>query len=230
MKTQIGRASRAWCAVVLLVCATRQTANAQGLPAPWSSGDIGAPALSGSATYAGGVFTVDAAGADIWGTSDQFHFVYRAVTGDAEIIARVASISNTNTEAKGGVMLRESLNADARYALMTLTAANGARFQRRPSVAANTIWTTGPPTAPPGWVRLVRTGDLFVGYTSSDGRSWTGIGAETIPMGATIYVGLATTSRNTTTRTRATYDSIAVVGASGNQSPAVTLTQPAARR
>ena len=46
-------------------------------------------------------------------------------------------------------------------------------------------------------------------------------------MEATVYVGLAVTSRNATTRTRAVFDSVSLVTSGGNQPPAVTITQPA---
>ena len=51
-------------------------ARAQTLPAPWSARDVGGPALAGSSGSSGGTFTIAAAGVDIWGTSDEFHFVY----------------------------------------------------------------------------------------------------------------------------------------------------------
>src|SRR3954447_4815260 len=47
-------------------------------------------------------------GAHIWGTSDQFEFVYQHCVGDCTIIARVTSLQNTDQWAKGGVMLRET--------------------------------------------------------------------------------------------------------------------------
>ena len=104
---------------VLLIAVTSTLAGAQSLPSPWTSADIGAPALSGSATHSSGTFTISASGADIWGTSDQFHFVYRPITGDVEIIARIASITTqAHRWAKSGVMIRESLTAESRHAMM----------------------------------------------------------------------------------------------------------------
>ena len=227
MRSASVREIRALLSAALFLGAASSAASGQTLPAPWSAADIGSPAVAGSATSASGTFTVDAAGTDIAATSDQFHYVYRAVTGDADIIARVTSLTNTNAEAKAGVMFREALTAGARYTMMELTAANGYKFQRRPTTGGSTIYTGGPAAAAPVWVKVVRRGDLFVGYYSSDGTTWTGVGAETIPIGATIYVGLAVTSRNASTRTRAVFDNVSVITAGGNQPPAVTITQPA---
>ena len=72
------------------------------LPAPWTSRDLGGPALAGSASAAGGTFTVTAGGKDIWETSDQFHFVYQPLQGDVEVIARVASLQQRGSVVEGG--------------------------------------------------------------------------------------------------------------------------------
>src|SRR5688572_16354880 len=100
---------RALLTAAVFLCAANNAAFAQTLPAPWTSADVGAPVLRGGASAASSTFTVDGAGTDIWGTADQFHFVYRPITGNGEIIARVASIGNTDPWAKAGVMFREAL-------------------------------------------------------------------------------------------------------------------------
>src|SRR5439155_3569047 len=47
-------------------------------PAPsWTDGDIGAVGAGGSSSVSGGTFTVTGSGADIYGSADAFHFVYR---------------------------------------------------------------------------------------------------------------------------------------------------------
>ncbi len=92
------------------------------------SADIGWPAIPGHARYSAGAFTIEAAGSDIWDTSDQFHFVYQAVTGDADITARVVSLTNSNPWAKAGVMFRESLTGESHYGFVALTPDMGTRF------------------------------------------------------------------------------------------------------
>lgn len=73
--------------------------------ARWETQDIGNVGLSGAAgNDENGLFTVRGSGADIWDAADAFRYVYRPLTGDGEIIARVASLSNTNLYAKSGLM------------------------------------------------------------------------------------------------------------------------------
>ena len=62
------------------------------LPSPWTDSDVGSPALAGSAGYSGGVFTVNGAGADIWGTSDQFNYVSQPLSGNGTTNFPPASI------------------------------------------------------------------------------------------------------------------------------------------
>src|SRR4029453_9929829 len=78
------------------------------LPAPWANGDIGNPAVAGSASFSGSTFTVSGAGADIWNTKDEFQFVYQPLQGDAEIVARVAPLRQRDPWAKAGVVSREA--------------------------------------------------------------------------------------------------------------------------
>jgi len=172
-------------------------APASALPAPWTSADIGSPTLVGSATYSNGTFTVKGAGADIWGTSDQFRFTYQPMTGNGQVIARVASLTNTDAWTKAGVMIRSQLTAGSAHAFALVSAAKGTAFQRRVTAGGSSTHTAGPSLVAPSWVKLVRSGNTFSAYTSSDGTSWTLIGSQSITMGATVYVGMAVTSHNT---------------------------------
>ena len=75
------------------------------------------------------MFTVTGSGADIWGTADAFRFVYVPVTGNCTIIARVVSVQNIDAWSKAGVMIRESLNANAANAFIAVTPGNGVTWQ-----------------------------------------------------------------------------------------------------
>ena len=82
------------------------TAGAQALPQGWAAADIGAPAVSGSSSFSGGLFTISAAGSDIWGAADQFRYVYRQLVGDGVIEGRIASVQRAHDWTKAGLMIR----------------------------------------------------------------------------------------------------------------------------
>ena len=201
---------------------------ASGLPAPWANGDLGGPSAAGAASAAGGTFTVRGGGADIWDSSDQMQFVYQPLQGDVEVIARVASLQHVDSYSKAGVMIRETLTGSSRHAAMLATGTKGWSFTRRSATAGGSVHLPGPGGAAPGWVRLVREGNLVSAYTSSDGSAWLLVGTDTIAMASTVYVGLAVTSHNTGATATATFTNVtARATATGtNQPPTVSIAGP----
>jgi phosphatidylserine/phosphatidylglycerophosphate/cardiolipin synthase-like enzyme/regulation of enolase protein 1 (concanavalin A-like superfamily) len=180
------------------------------LPSGWSSGDIGAVGAAGSGVESGGQFTVKGSGADIWGTADGLHFVYRQWSGDGRIVARVTSLNNTHRWAKAGVMIRESLTPGSRHAMMITSSSMGMAFQRRLATSGESFSTGGSAAAAPRWVALERTGNVISAYESADGTTWTLVGTETIPMNQTVLVGLAVTSHVQGVLTTAQFDNVVV--------------------
>jgi regulation of enolase protein 1 (concanavalin A-like superfamily) len=203
----------------------QQATSSSGLPAGQAARDIGSPAVAGRTTYSSGRYTISGAGADIWGTSDQFQYVYQQASGDIDVKVRVASISYADRWSKAGVMIRQSLSAGAAHGYALTSAGRGYAFQRRPAGGDISVNTAGSTGAPPGWVRLKRTGNLLTAYESVDGSRWTTIGTDTIVMSDPVYVGIAVTSHNPSAATTAVADSFAVtsVQSPGNQLPTVSL-------
>ena len=105
-------------------------------------------------------------------------------------------MDDTDPWAKAGVMIRESLAANSTHAMTVVTAGNGIAFQRRQSAGAASLHTPGAAVAAPYWVKLVRAGNTFSGYSSADGSNWAFVGSDTVNMAANVYVGLAVTSHN----------------------------------
>lgn len=182
-----------------------------GLPSPWLTTDIGNVGIAGSAGFAEGIFTLSGSGGDIWNTADAFRYVYQPVSGNVEIIARVTGISNTDPWAKAGVMIRETLQSNSTHAMVVVTPGNGVAFQRRITTGGASTHTGGSGSAP-YWVRLVRNGNVFTGYRSSDGVSWNQVGSVTISMTANVFVGLPLTSHNNNTLSTATFTDVSVNG------------------
>jgi len=190
------------------------TATPCAVPSPWADGDIGAVGVAGSACAAGGTYTVGGSGSDIQGTADAFHSVYQPLSsGSWQIVARVASLQNTDPGAKAGVMIRATLDPGAANAYMAISANEGSIFQSRASSGAATSNATQDfAPAAPYWVKLVHAGNVFTGYSSPDGVTWTQEGMATIGLTSTAYlVGLAVTSHNNTVVNTATFDNVTVM-------------------
>ncbi|MGH7995576.1 MAG: Ig-like domain-containing protein [Opitutaceae bacterium] len=206
------------------------TVNNGSLPSGWSSQDIGSPGASGSTSYSSGTYTIQGAGTGIFHTSDEFQFAYEEVTGDCTIIAQVESVSNAGDSGyeHGGVMIRNTLNANSAYAGAYETCSRGLLFESRASAGASATGD-GADTShlTPYWVKLARTGSTFTAYSSPDGSAWTQLGtAQTISMNATVYVGLAVSSEINDTTATAVFSGVSVTGGDTTP-PTVSITAPA---
>jgi regulation of enolase protein 1 (concanavalin A-like superfamily) len=198
------------------------------VPVPWATSDVGSPSTAGSASAASGVFTVSGTGWDIWDTMDQFRFVYQRVTGDTQIVARVATLEAAHAWAKGGVMIRSALTGGASHASLFATKANGWSFQRR-MYDDGLSESTSKGGVAPGWVRLVREGQFISAYHSSDGSNWTLVGTETVQMQDAVYIGFAVTSHDPAATAVGTFSNAVVsVPSHTNTPPTVSITAPGA--
>jgi len=166
-----------------------------------------------------GTITLSAAGTDIWGTADEFRYAFKRLVGDGSILARVDSITNTNAWAKGGVMIRESLDPGSRHAMIVVTPASGVAFQRRLINTDVSVGTTQAGITAPRWVKLTRTGNMLTAQHSADGVAWTDVvGAagtttsDTVVMGGTIYIGVALTSHAANVACTAVFSQIQTTG------------------
>jgi regulation of enolase protein 1 (concanavalin A-like superfamily) len=174
---------------------------------------------TGTINPATGTYTVTGAGTDIWNASDNFEYCNRALTGDGTIIARVSSMTVTsgtgaiNISAKAGLMIRESLAANSKFVDVVMTpSTNGACMQNRSTTGASAVQSGQVSAARlPQWLKLVRSGNSFTGYCSTNGTTWTQIGATvSVPMNQAVYVGFAVTAHNNNQACTAVFDNLTI--------------------
>ena len=198
---------------VFLLCLTSLAgaAGAGAPPVPWQSADVGAKTLPGAASFDNGAFTVSGAGGDIQDVADGFRFVYQPMRGDMVLTARVASLTPTAPWAKAGVMLREGLDAGAKNALLAVTPEHGVAFQHRDAVGAATATEETPGVTAPVWLQIRRVGGTVTAFRSSDGNDWTSAGSlVSVPLGTTVFAGLAVTSHEEATLGKAVFDQVSL--------------------
>ena len=190
-------------------------AVADGLPRGWSDADIGNVGVSGQATFLAGRYNLIASGNDIWENADSFHFASKALAGDGQIVARVISVQYTDPWAKAGVMLRENLSPGSRYVFLGFTGQGGSVLQSRSAADGNSASNDGPAGKPPGWLKLVRSADVFTGYVSADGTNWLAAGTVSVPMSKTAQAGLALTAHNNSVLNSTLFDAVTLGKARG---------------
>jgi hypothetical protein len=164
-----------------------------------------------------GTYTITASGADIWAVNgveaDEFHYAYKMLSGAGSMVARVESVDNTNNWAKAGVMIRETLNPDSSHAMMVVTPAQGASFQRRPGTGATSTNTDSTGIVAPYWVKIERSiSGTFTGSISPNGTTWTVVDTDSISMSANVYIGLAVTAHNATATCEAVFTNVTTTG------------------
>jgi hypothetical protein len=188
------------------------SAEASVMPGAWSNQDIGTVGVAGSVSSSGTTFTIKGSGADIWDSADGFRYMDQLISGDCIITTRVATLQNVNAWSKAGVMIRETLAANSANAAVVVTPGSGVSFQWRTSTGGASSFTSTVGLSAPYWVRIVRSGNTFSGFRSSDGQSWTSMGTPvTIPMATSVYIGLAVTSHNNSTACTATFDNVSIL-------------------
>jgi hypothetical protein len=178
------------------------------VPDPWASYDYNQNTigLRGSAYFQHGTLSVQASGADIWGTSDGYHFVQNSLVGDGIVTARVTSEQADNPYAKAGVI---AVWGDQTVILDTRP--NGQiEFMARPVQGGAMSFIAGSAASFPVWLKLERVGDQFTGFISPDGSTWQSVGSTSVSMNHGIYAGLAVTSHDVSALNTSTFDNVEV--------------------
>jgi regulation of enolase protein 1 (concanavalin A-like superfamily) len=189
----------------------------------WTSRDVGFTSTSdepfGSAEYivsGPNQFTVWGSGADIWGSSDDFHFVNAPMSGEtggsmlqqAEIIVRVASLQGLDEFAKAGVMFRESFDPGSPMVIFDVRPNGELEFMARTQKGGDVSFIAGGTFAAPVWLRLLRVDSSVQASYSSNGQGWATVGGVDMSFPSAIYGGLVVTSRDATSRAKATFDNL----------------------
>lgn len=178
------------------------------LPADWLTMNLGTVAGEGSVTESAGTWTVAGAGADIWGKEDAFRYAFQVKSGDIEFTSKLESLTQSDPWTKAGLMIRDDLTPGAKNVFIALASKNGETFQYRTETDGESFNTAGVTTLkPPYFLKVVRLGDVFQGWTSADGKkgTWTKIGQVEMPMTGQIYVGYAVTAHHATKTSTAVF-------------------------
>jgi hypothetical protein len=171
------------------------------------------------------LYTVEAAGSDVWSSADEYGAVYEgAVSGDVVARTTVESQEDVRVWSKSGIMMANDITAPGSSAgdlIVAVTPGNGFAVQWDDDgdgfVDANTNVGT---TTYPCDLRVTKSGSEFTGeYSTDGGNSWTTIETVVVPEAAeTQDVGLFTTAHDSDTTCSASFANFAVTSPQSNLS------------
>lgn len=169
--------------------------------------EIGAASQTAVVTSTVNGYVIQGAGRDVGGLSDQCHLSFQTRTGDFDVRVRVEGLESPDLWAKAGLMARESLSANSRYAAALATPGLAGCFFSVRSLSGGEAVNAGssPANFPSTWLRLRREGALFTGFASVDGEHWTTLGSSSLSLPPTLYFGLALASHDARVTAKATF-------------------------
>jgi hypothetical protein len=186
----------------LSVCLLAASAFAQGgsLGIFSNSGDVGDPAKRGSAAFdaATGQYRITGSGANIWAKQDQFQYVWQEITGNFTVHATMEFLGKGEDHRKAGIMVRQSLDADAPYGDFVIHGTGMPGLQWRPAKGENTNTFDLPFDGPGKYkLQLVRSGVGITVSMAMDGAALKQVArTEVTFQKGPVLVGLAVCAHN----------------------------------
>lgn len=146
-----------------------------------------------------GTYTITAAGANVWSTTDAFHFLWKKMSGDVSLSADIKfsdARANSNPHRKALLMFRQTLDPDSVYADAAqhgsgLTALQYRREQGGPTqdIELN--------ISPPQRLRIEKRGDTITMFLSMNGEPLHQTGASIkLHLKEPFYAGIGVCSHN----------------------------------
>ncbi|HZP05649.1 MAG TPA: hypothetical protein VFB43_12180 [Terracidiphilus sp.] len=185
-------------------------ASAQDLGIFAGQSDIGNVNLPGTAHYdpTSGAYTLSSAGADLWSTTDDFHFVWKKVTGDGAISADIDFPVKSGTHhrsRKAILMFRQTLDAGSAYVDAAQHGSGMAALQFR-ATKNDTTGSIELAVDAPGRIRLEKRGDAFTLFVSLHGEPLHPSGAAIkVHLKEPFYAGIGVCAHNPQAAETATF-------------------------
>lgn len=100
--------------------ATIHVNDTETLSPNWQRQDIGSPAIRGNAVQKDGSLVLKGSG-KLEANKDKFTYAYTTLEGDGEIVAKIDEMTPVDNHAFAGLMIRESLEPNAKTAILGLS-------------------------------------------------------------------------------------------------------------
>jgi hypothetical protein len=176
-------------------------------------GDVGAPKVAGSAAYnpVSQEYTIAAAGSNMWAQRDEFHFVWKRLTGDFILQTRVQLIGKgAEAHRKAGLIVRATQDHDAAYADGIVHGDGLTSLQYRRHKGAITEEKQAAIKSA-DVLQLERRGSTLIFSAAKFGEPFIETEVSDIDLGNEVFVGLAVCSHNADVVERAVFSNVRII-------------------
>lgn len=178
-----------------------------------NSDDVGAPPLKGSAEFDPSTrqYKITGTGTDIWARADQFHYLWREMSGDFAVAATTRFLTDGIAHRKAVIMLRKSLDTDSPFVHLAIHGDGMPAVQFRTTKADNTNTVDFPIEGPGTWkLKLTRQGTTITVWTAKDGAALRELGHTVNQLGSPVLVGLGVSSHSQDATTTVAFSDVSV--------------------
>jgi regulation of enolase protein 1 (concanavalin A-like superfamily) len=175
--------------------------------------DIGKVEIPGTAIYNPYIqeYTIEGSGKNIWFDSDQFHYLWKKVSGDFILTAKIEFVGKgVEPHRKIGWMVRQSLDTSSAHISTVIHGDGLTSFQYRRAKGNNMEEIRSDITAP-GIVQLERKGNTFIMSVARFGETFTTSEISYISLDDEVYVGLFVCAHNPKVTEKAIFRNVQIV-------------------
>jgi regulation of enolase protein 1 (concanavalin A-like superfamily) len=207
--------SRIVASLAIAVAATAVLLSAQSTPLGdfEGHGDIGSPKIAGTAAYnpVSQDYTLTAAGTNMWAQRDEFHFVWKKVTGDFILQTRIELIGKgVDPHRKAGLIIRAGEDAGAPYADGVIHGDGLTSLQFRRKKGAITE-ESRPEIKGADVLQLERKGTTFTLSAAKSGEPFVTSEVKDLDLGDEVMVGIFLCSHNPAVVERAVFSNVRLI-------------------
>jgi len=178
-----------------------------------NQGSVGQTPPGGIAHYdpAKGEYRITGGGANVWGTSDAFYFVWKKASGDMTLSADVQWVGTSSAEHRKAVlMIQQSLEPGSAYA-DAVSHGNGLTSLQFRGAANEQTYQVFTQVDGPVRLRIERKGSRFTMYAGKPNEELKLVGPiEYVGLQDPVYVGLGVCSHVATTLETAVFSNVKI--------------------
>lgn len=180
--------------------------------------DVGSVKIPGSASYdpATQAYTIHGSGANMWFDRDEFHLVYKRLSGDFVLQTRAHFLGEgLNPHRKLGWIVRTSLDSSSAYADAAVHGSGLTSLQYRRTPGGETEEIQSGVTAPEV-IRLARHGDTYIMSVGNSSDSLVSDTLRNLDLGDPVYAGLFVCSHDETVTETAVFREVRITDKARN--------------